>query len=242
MTALLTALGVTLGRRLKPTSLSILPGQMVGVIGPNGGGKTSLLRALADIEGDTGTVSIGGEDLAAAPPARRSRLLSFLPASREVIWPISARDVIGLAASSLDERRIDATIELLDLEKFADRPIDSLSTGERARVLLARALAAQPHLLLLDEPLSNLDPYWALRILETIRAYVDQDGRSAIVALHDLNQAEAFDRILLVNDGAIIADGTPADILASQALVDAFAVEKIDGRWRIRPAGPRSSQ
>ncbi|HEX8415246.1 MAG TPA: ABC transporter ATP-binding protein [Sphingomicrobium sp.] len=242
MTSLLEANGLALSGRLKPTSLTVEAGQMVGIIGPNGGGKTSLLRALADVESDAGTVSIRGEDLAAAPPARRARLLSFLPASREVIWPIRARDVIALASPSLDDRRINETVDMLELGAFADRPIDSLSTGERARVLLARALAGRPHLLLLDEPLSNLDPYWALRILEIIRESVDPDRRAAIVALHDLNQAQAFDRILLVNDGSIVADGTPSEVLDGQALVDAFAVEKIAGRWRIRRADPQSSQ
>ncbi|MEO6359380.1 MAG: ABC transporter ATP-binding protein [Sphingomicrobium sp.] len=241
MTPLLDARDVALPGRLEPTSIQIGAGELVALVGPNGGGKTSLLRALADVEGDGGLVAIAGESLADAPPARRSKLLAFLPASREIVWPISARDVIALGAQAIGAARIDSLIALLELEGLADRPISSLSTGERARVLLARALAPEPRLLLLDEPLSNLDPYWALRIVEILRSYVEDDQRSAIVALHDLDQAEAFDRVLLVDKGRILADGPPADIIGGEMLSKTFGVQRHEGRWRIRPsADPRS--
>ena len=169
MTPLLEARGVALAGRLEPTDLLCSDGETVAVIGPNGAGKTSLLRALAGIELRHGSVSIAGEGVTKAPPARRMRLLSFLPATRSLVWPISARDVISLGLPRPDPTRVEELIELLELESFADRPVNSLSTGERSRVLFARALAARPRVLLLDEPLSNLDPYWVLRTLRIMQ-------------------------------------------------------------------------
>jgi iron complex transport system ATP-binding protein len=157
---------VAIGGRLSPTSLEVCTGELVALLGPNGGGKTSLLRALAGIERTAGDVQLAGEPLHDVPPARRQALLAFLPASRDIGWPIAARDVIALGAAHPDPAHIEDLIQLLELSPFADRPVNSLSTGERARVLLARALASRPKLLLLDEPLSNLDPYWVLKIVE----------------------------------------------------------------------------
>jgi iron complex transport system ATP-binding protein len=158
MTALLEARGVAIAGRLQPTDLQCAAGEMVAIIGPNGAGKSSLLRALAATELDQGEVIVDGEMVASAPPPRRMRLLSFLPATRSLVWPISARDVIALGLPAPDSDRIDELIDLLELTALAARPVNSLSTGERSRVLFARALAARPRLLLLDEPLSNLDP------------------------------------------------------------------------------------
>jgi iron complex transport system ATP-binding protein len=143
--------------------------------------------------------------------------------------------VIALGLPTADIDRIEEMIGLLELEKFADRPVNSLSTGERSRVLFARALAARPHLLLLDEPLSNLDPYWVLRTLEILRNDASETGCAALASLHDLSQVGAFDRVLLVNQARIIADGPPAEILDSKELTEAFRVERDSSGWRFRP-------
>ena len=239
---LVHAQGVAVSDRLQSTDLQCRAGELVALIGPNGDGKTSLLRALAGIELEHGRVTVDGEDVASAPPTRKTRLLSFLPATRALVWPISTRDVIELGLPGVDAARVDELIDLLELGAFADRPVNSLSTGERSRVFFARALAARPRLLLLDEPLSNLDPYWVLKTLELLRIAGRETGCAILASLHDLSQAGAFDRALLVDRARIIEDGAPVDVLGSAALSKAFGVQREGSGWRIRmPEDRRSS-
>ena len=241
MTPLLDARDLTLGDRLRATDLTIGDGQIVALIGPNGGGKTSLLRALAGVERSSGEVRVGGESLDEVNASRRPYLATFLPASRELIWPIAVRDLIALGLPRPDPQRVNALIDLLELGPLAARAADRLSTGERARVLLARALAPRPRLLLLDEPLSNLDPYWALRLIEILRE-ICSPGSAALVALHDIDRATAFDRAILMDGGQVRADLAPAEMLASAALADAFRIERAANGWQVRRrADPRSS-
>ena len=233
MTPTLEARGVALDGRLGSTDLDVAAGELVAVIGPNGGGKTSLLRALAGIERTGGEVRVDGEPIALLTPNRRPYVVTFMPASRDLVWPIAARDVIALGLPRPAPERVEQLIELLELGPIADRPVDRLSTGERARVLFARALAPKPRLLLLDEPLSNLDPYWVLRLIEILRDVVSGCA-SALVALHDIDRVEAFDRVLLVGNGEIRADQPPSEMLGSTDLADAFRIERAARGWRVR--------
>lgn len=233
MTSLLEARDIAIAGRLNPTSVDAAPGSLIALIGPNGAGKTSLLRTLAGIEREMGQILVDGEPINEAPPARRMRLLSFLPATRSLVWPIAAQDVIALGLPSRDPARIVELVELLELGNLAARPVNQLSTGERSRVLLARALAARPRLMLLDEPLSNLDPYWVLRTLQILRGEADTSGCTVLASVHDLSQIMAFDRALLIDHGGIVMDGSPAVALESPELSTAFRVKKAGSAWRI---------
>ena len=229
MTALLEASGLALDGRLRPSSMRIEAPALVCLIGPNGSGKTSLLHALARIGRPSGDVRIDGirpEDLA---PAQRRRLLTYLPASRDVAWPLAARDLVRLGAS---DGEAEEAMAALDLMPWAGRRVDRLSTGERSRVLIARALAPKPRLLLLDEPVANLDPLWQLRLMERLVEAV-RGGQGAVVAMHDLDLAGRFaDRLVLMDGGAIVADGEPAAMLGSARLQQVFGIERVEGTWR----------
>ena len=224
---------LALSSRLVETDLQVSDGELIALVGPNGGGKTSLLRALARVEEAGGMVEVDGNDVDQLNEAQRRRLLAFVPASRDIGWPITARDVIALGLGTRVEHRIDELVDLFELGPFINRPVNSLSTGERARVLYARALAARPRLLLLDEPLANLEPYWVLRLLEILRD-VANEGMMVLVALHDLAQLPAFDRALLIDGGEVQMDETPAALMASERFKSIFRIRRSSEGWSIR--------
>ncbi len=233
MSALLQARDLSLAGRLDETNLAVRAGELTCLVGPNGSGKTSLLHALAGIGHPSGEVLIDAVDPRGLPPPRRKRLLSYLPASRDVSWPLTAYDVVALGSvGGEDEGAIDQVLADLDLGDFAHRRIDRMSTGERSRVLIARALVAKPRALLLDEPAANLDPYWQLRLMDYLRRSARHHGQAMLVAVHDLELANIYaDRLIIMHDGRIEADGDPASLLGGDCIPRIFRIERLNGRW-----------
>jgi len=224
----LVAKSIGIQGRLEPTSLEVEAGTLTCLIGPNGSGKTSLLHAIAGIGTGNGEVRIDGVDPWAAPPSARPRLITYLPASRDVKWPLTASDLIRLGG----EADIGPVVTDLELEAFADRRIDQLSTGERTRVLIARALVPRPRVALLDEPVANLDPLWQLKLMRHLRVLASQGGQAVIIAAHDLDLAGRFaDRLIVMSRGRIVADGG-RDLLESNVIGEVFGVEHRDGAWQ----------
>jgi len=233
MTLIVEASGLALAKRLEDTSLSLAGGELTCLVGPNGSGKTSLLHALAGIGLPSGKVTIDGIDPRQLAPAQRMKLLSYLPASREIHWPVTAGDLIRLGCSTPeDEASIPTLLTELELVEYTDRRIDRMSTGERSRVLIARALVSQAKLVLLDEPTANLDPLWQLRLLALLKTRLCGNGQSVLVAVHDLGLAQQFaDRLIVMSRRRIAADGHSSEVFGSSAIRDIFGIEQREGRW-----------
>jgi iron complex transport system ATP-binding protein len=230
---MLDARGLALPGRLGATDLHLDAPALIAIVGPNGSGKTSLLHALAGIGGAKGEVRIDGLDPRALAPAARRRLLAYLPASREIAWPLTARALVALGGG-----RFEDVAERLGLAPLAERRLDTLSTGERSRILLARALAPRPRLLLLDEPAANLDPAWQLRLLDVLAACV-ASGQAVLAAFHDLDlAARRADRMLVMDGGRIAADGPPAELLAGPVVERVFGIRRREKGWELAEQAP----
>lgn len=223
-------LAVRYGARvaLEPSDLQLESGRLVGLVGPNGAGKSSLLRALAGVVPASGRVRWLDRDLAAMPRRDRARIVAYLPQTPEAHWPMSVRDLISLgrlpyrgvgqALGAADIEAIDWAMERTEVTRLAGRAFDTLSGGERARVLLARALAVRSPVLLVDEPVTSLDPYHQLEVMTLLADYA-AGGRLVVAVLHDLTLAARYsDRVLLLADGAIVEDGSPAAVLTARTL------------------------
>lgn len=232
MSALLEATGLAILGRLSPTDLALEARSLTMLVGPNGAGKTSLLHALAGIGNVRGEVSIEGQTLAGRSLAERARLLSYLSASRDVSWPLVGEDFVGLGwPGSGALRRARAALASVGAAAFAERRIDRLSTGERSRVMLARALVARSRVMLLDEPIANLDPLWRIAVIERLREEADC-GAAIVLSIHDIDvPAHHADRVIAMRDGAIVADGSPDEALSPDVIARVFGVARAGERW-----------
>ena len=231
--------GVRYGARtaIDGVSARVAPGEMLGVIGPNGSGKSTLIRVLAGVRApDTGVVRLDGADLRALPRRARARRIALVPQETHLSFPILVRDLVLLGRSphtgrfglegADDLRAAHEAMVRAGVLEFADRPVDELSGGERQRVVLARALAQDAGLLLLDEPTSFLDLKHAVVLLDLVRELCRGRGLAVAVVLHDLNLAAMYcDRLLLLDRGRVHAAGTPDEVLTYHDLCTVYGTE-----------------
>lgn len=235
---------------LEHVSFEAAGGAVIGLIGPNGAGKTTLMKALANLlHPSTGSVLVDGKSITGWSREALARRVGYLSQSRTVHWPVTVERLVSLGRlphrspwgglSESDQAAVSQAMDLADVKTLCARTITTLSGGELARVLLARVIAGNPEIILADEPASGLDPGHRLHVLTSLRKMA-QAGRLIIVVLHDLTLASRFcDRLILVQDGRIAADGMPQAVLTPERLervygVSAVTVER-DGATAVLP-------
>lgn len=237
---------------LHEVRLSIRPGELVALIGPNGAGKSTLLSVLAgDAPTASGSVTLDDRELAAFRPLELARRRSVLTQSNDVSFPFTVEEVVAMGrapwpASDDDEALVSSALDDAEVAGFRERRMPQLSGGERARVAYARVRAQGCDLMLLDEPTASLDIRHQERLLAQLRAH-SRSGGSVVVVLHDLNLAAAYaDRVVLLENGRVVADGAPSSALTSAVLSDVYrhpirvGIDQ-EGRITITPERSRPS-
>ncbi|MGQ5711435.1 ABC transporter ATP-binding protein [Desulforudis sp. DRI-14] len=234
-------------------AFKVRAGETLGVVGPNGSGKSTLLRCLARVlRPRAGAILLDGKNLNALHGREIGRCLGYVPPPGTgqafpctvletvlhgrrpyVTWGVSRRD-LAVAAGALG---------YLGLTGLAERQLNELSSGQRQKVLIARALAQEPEVFLLDEPTATLDIRYQLEVLALIKDFVTQQGRVAVVVLHDLNLASRFaDRVLLLGEGRIFAAGVPKEVFTPENVRAVYGVEAVvtETQWglQVTPVAP----
>ena len=240
-TAIVRVLGVKVYyggyRALNRVSLNVEPGEVVGVVGPNGSGKTTLLKTIDGIlKPRIGSVYIDGREVAHMKRKEVARLIGYVPQRLELSTNMSVADFvltgrrpyIGFNYTRRDLEIALNALEMVDALHLASRRLDQLSGGELQRVVIARALAADPRILLLDEPTASLDPRYQVEVLRLILRLAREKGLAVVMSLHNLTQAYRFsDKVVMLRDGEIYAAGRPEEVLTPKNIKAVFGVEAL---------------
>ena len=225
---------------LEGVDFAVRAGEMVGLIGPNGSGKTTLLRILANLRApEEGRVHYDGRTAAEVGRSELARQIAYLAQGGTVHWQMRIETLIALGRlphrrpfqglDRADRDAIERAMVAADVIPFRLRTMSEVSGGERMRILLARALAVEAAMLLADEPIAALDPLHQLQVMTLLRTTAHQ-GRGVIVVLHDLALAARFcDRLVLLADSGILAEGAPMQVLTDTNVARAYGVEVVRG-------------
>ncbi len=245
----ISALSTGYGRHRVVDSLDldpIEPGTVMSLLGPNAAGKTTLLRAIAGLQPAEGSIRLGACELLSMALADRARVVTYMPQSlpqrvaltvlEGVIGAMRASPVGGevVPEALIVERALDV-IERVGIAHLAMTELNHLSGGQRQLASLAQALVRQPRVLLLDEPISALDLHYQLRVMKLVRALAQEQGMIVVMVLHDLSMAARWsDRVVLLADGRLVADGSPAEAITASVLADVY---KVAARVEASPVG-----
>lgn len=222
---------------LRVVTAGFKSGAVTAIVGPNGAGKTTLFRAALGVLPAQGEIRILGHDLKSWSREGLARSIAYLPQGTDAHWPITAKRLVALGRlphrkafappNAADEAAIEDALARCEAGEFADRPIDQLSAGERARVLLARALATAAPILMADEPAAHLDPAHQLSLMRLLKDEARR-GTAVLVTLHDLALASRYcDEIVVLEKGTIAAQGVPHEALDDATLARVFAIRAL---------------
>lgn len=220
---------------LQDVGMRVEVGELVALLGPNGSGKTTLLKCIAKmLKPRRGAVMVGGQRLEKLDSREVARLLGYVPQSANNVFPCSVFDAVLIGRRPRmawgvrreDRVMVSHALEMMGLQHMANRSFNQISAGEQQKVLIARALAQEPDVLLLDEPTSNLDLKHQLEVLSTLRKVTREKGVSALIAIHDLNLASRFsDQIVFLKDGIVCDTGEPGHVLTTENIRSVYGVE-----------------
>lgn len=233
---------------LDDVSLSVAPGEVLGLLGPNGTGKTTLIKCIAHLLPlVSGTVYIDSTDIAALPAREIAKRIAYVPQYTSAAFGITTLQAVlmgrlpyaGSRYRAKDERIAFDVIERMGLTDFAFRDIREMSGGERQRVFIARALAQETGLIILDEPTASLDLYHQLFILRLITEIAKQENIAVLMTIHDLNLASLFcDTILMLRDAHVFAHGRAQEVLTEENITAMYGVHTCvtveDGAKHVR--------
>lgn len=219
---------------LKHISLSIRPGEFLGLIGPNGSGKTTLLKTIAQlIPYQHGQIKIAGNDQSAYKHKAMARQVSYVPQDTHIDFNFNVKDIVSMGRHAhgtflnrhqADKQIVKDAMVATNTWRFAEQSILNLSGGQRQLVMIAKALAQDTPLILLDEPIAALDVYYQMHILKLLQSLTEK-GKTVVIVLHDLNLAARFcEKLLLLKKGAVEAYGDCQQVLTKQTLKETYHI------------------
>ncbi len=237
---------------LRSIDFKVRPGEFVALMGPNGSGKTTMMRCINKIlKVNSGSVTIDDEDVLSLTLGDIAKICTTVPADISLDFVLTVRDFVSLGRSPYvtnvwwdsqeDDDMVNNALHDFNIAHYAERRLSELSSGERARVLLAKGIVQTPKVMLVDEPSAHLDIKYKIQIMEMLKA-LSRRGLSVVVASHDINLLTRFcDRIMLLSNGRIIDYGLPMDVVTEESIKKVFDIEVktvvVDGVVYVLPTG-----
>jgi iron complex transport system ATP-binding protein len=214
---------------IRDLSFSIGERDFVGLLGANGSGKSTIMKLASGIlKPSTGKLILWGTDLATIKSRDRAKLISYLPQSLDISVPFTIRELVGMGLYPYDippAMTVSEALDMVGLADKADARLTGLSGGERRRTFIAMTLLQGAGLLLLDEPLANLDIKYQIELVRLLKKLREVKNISVVMALHDINIALQFEKVILIKEGNIIGSGKPEEVLSRSMLKQAFDVD-----------------
>jgi ABC-type cobalamin/Fe3+-siderophores transport system ATPase subunit len=216
------------GPVVRGLSCSVREREIIGLLGANGSGKSTMLKLAAGmLRPAAGALSLWNKPLASYRNRDRAKLLCYFPQHLDVTVPFTVREIVGMGLYPYDippAMTVDEAMEMVGVADKADSTVTTLSGGERRRVFLAMTLIQGAGILLLDEPLANLDIRYQIEFLKLIRKLRDTRGIAVLMALHDINLALQFEKVIVIKDGSVLSAGAPDNVLTAEMIRRAFDV------------------